>query len=101
MAHALQVHTVKRPSQYAHRGKALLQEAEALGAAVIVLSPRERDFSANSYQRSMARRAARSRPAWGHALLTAALSATSPQTATSAAWPGAPRPPALHGVMHC
>lgn len=48
---------MKRPSQYAHRGKALLAEAEALGAAVIVLSPRERDFSANSYQRSMARRA--------------------------------------------
>lgn len=52
---ARQVHTVKRPSQYAHRGKALVQEAEALNAAVIVLSPCERDFTANAYQRSMAK----------------------------------------------
>lgn len=50
-----QVHTVKRPSQYAHRGKALVQEAEALNAAVIILSPRERDFTANAYQRSVAK----------------------------------------------
>ena len=55
---------MKRPSQYAHRGKALLQEAEALNAAVIVLSPRERDFTSNSYQRSMAKCALPRCTAW-------------------------------------
>ncbi|KAK9843823.1 hypothetical protein WJX81_007572 [Elliptochloris bilobata] len=53
-AGATEVHTVKRPSQYAHRGKALVQEAAALNAALIVLSPHERDFTANSYHRSLA-----------------------------------------------